>query len=326
MVSNINLLGTGEPLDGSLNSVIADFYLLSEETAVVKPTATTMQLKPGEGRSKNVVNYGKVVASGLADGVDMVQAQALADATTTYTPNEAGVQVIVPGSTFRRGADRSLYRNVAEMLNNAWQSKEDSDGTLQFASFTPSLGTAGTVISPGHLDAMATRLAIGNTRASSTGNRPEPAPKPWSGILAPTQANVVRGRIASMATTPGGGTAIGVNTGAHVQISPSAGFNMAFQERLLLDGPGSLGKYAGIVWKEDGNVQIDTSDDGVMAAYSKRGLVYVEEVSPRMDPDSADKSMRGAVEFNLWGSYTWGLYRATAYGVQGKFDGSLASS
>ena len=35
-----------------------------------------------------------------------------------------------------------------------------------------------------------------------------------------------------------------------------------------------------------------------------------------MDPDSSDKSMRGAVELNFWGSYIFGTYRAGAYGVE----------
>lgn len=324
MTSNLNLLGTGEALDASLNTIIAEFYTLAEETAVIKPTATGLTLKPGEGRSKNLNNYGRVVASALNDGVDMVQAQALADTTTSYSPAEVGVQVILPGSTLRRSADRQLMTNTSEMLNNAWQSKEDGDGCAQFSSITNGLGAAGTVISPGHLDAMATRLRIGGVRATATGDRPEPAPKPWFGILAPTQANVVRGRIATLGPTANGATAFGVNTGAHV--GTTVGLGISPQQWALLQGPDTIGSYAGIMWREDGLVPIDSSDDGIMAAYSRRGLVHVSEVEPRMDPDTTDKSMRGAVEMNLWGSYIWGLYRAGAYLVKGTFDGSLPTS
>ncbi len=103
-----NLAGTGEALDGSLNTIFSAFLMLRDETGTFRSTATRMDLKPHEGRSKNVNNYNRVVAVDLSDGVDMQQAQQLADTTTTYTPGEVGVQVLLPGSTMRRVADQKL--------------------------------------------------------------------------------------------------------------------------------------------------------------------------------------------------------------------------
>jgi len=60
--------------------------------------------------------------------------------------------------------------------------------------------------------------------------------------------------------------------------------------------------------------------------FAKEGLIYVSEQEPRLDPDSSDKSMRGAVELNVWGSYVWGNYRASAYGNPVTFDASLPTS
>src|SRR3989337_390814 len=96
-----NLAGTGQALDSSLNTIYSEFKLLRDESGVFRSVATRMDLRPHEGRSKNVNNYNRVVAFDLADGVDMQQAQQLADTTTTYTPGEVAVQVLLPGSPIR---------------------------------------------------------------------------------------------------------------------------------------------------------------------------------------------------------------------------------
>ena len=48
----------------------------------------------------------------------------------------------------------------------------------------------------------------------------------------------------------------------------------------------------------------------------QEGLNYISELEPRSDPDTSDKSLRGAVELNYWGSYVWGNYLAGAYGCE----------
>src|SRR3989304_4313864 len=94
-----NLAGTGQALDSSLNTIYSEFKILRDETGVFRSCATTLKLQPHEGRSKNVNNYNRVTAFDLADGVDMQQAQQLADTTTTYSPGEGGVEGLLPAST-----------------------------------------------------------------------------------------------------------------------------------------------------------------------------------------------------------------------------------
>lgn len=318
---NINLLGTGEALDTSVNTIISKFKLLNQETPVVKPTATQLDLERGMGPTYYLNNYRRVVAFNLVDGVDMMQAQTLADDQSTYSPSEVGVQVILPGSTLRRSADRRLEANTAKMMNNGWDLKEDTDGCTQFASFTmTALGSAGTVASPGHVAAGAAKLRIGGDRSA-----PEPAPKPWNTVLHPLTTMVIGGRIIPFATTPGGGTAYGVNTGAHAGVTVSSMFT-ELQQRLLLEGPGALGRLSGTIVREDANISVDSSDDAIGAIYSSEGLVYINEVSAQMDPDTSDKSLRGSIEMNLWGSYGWGLYRPANYGQKATFDASVPTS
>ena len=114
-----NLAGTGQALDTSLNTIFSEFKLLRDETGVFRSIATRFDLKPHEGTSKNILNYNRVVAFNLDDGVDMQQAQQLADTNTVYTPGEVGVQVMLPGSTMRRVADPDLLKRTGRMLNNA---------------------------------------------------------------------------------------------------------------------------------------------------------------------------------------------------------------
>src|SRR3990167_6958857 len=168
-----NLAGTGQALDSSLNTIYSEFKMLRDESGTFRSTATTLKLLPHEGRSKNVNNYTRVVAFDIADGVDMQQAQQLADTTTSYSPGEVGVQVLLPGSTMRRVADPDLLKRTGRMLANAYDLKEDQDGGLQMVNFTPTMGVAGAVIGPGEFFGAMTRLMIGNNVTN-----PEPAPEP----------------------------------------------------------------------------------------------------------------------------------------------------
>ncbi len=316
----INLAGPGEALDGSLPTIFSEFKLLRDETGVMRSTATMMTLTPHEGTTKNVNNYGRVIAFNVADGVDITQAQALADTTTSYTPGEVAVQVILAGSTMRRVQDPALLERTGRMLNNAYDLKEDSDGTAQLSSFVPIMGAAGDIIGPGHVTGAAARLGIGNDRTN-----PEPAPTPWFTVMHPLQVHEMLARIVPFTDVPTGTTTHIPTTGNTNDTIGPAGTN-SMGEDFLRRGIGSLGTYAGTTVKTDANIAVDGSDDASGALFSQEGVVFVSEVEPQFDPDTSDKSMRGAIELNLWGSYVWGLYRSSNYGVELLFDASLPTS
>lgn len=318
----ITLAGPGQSLDNSLATVLSEFKLLRDATGVVRSTATAMPLRPHEGTTKNVINYGRVQAFNVDDGLDIAQAQQIVDAITSWQPSEVAVQVVLGGRTMRRTADPNLLRQAGRILNNAYNLKEDQDGLVQLASFTGSatIGAAGTVASPGHMLAAATRLDTGDNR-----DNPNPAPGPWFGLLHPYATLPLLGRLAGLGSTPGGAAAFGANTGAHAGVSMGPGPSTS-QEELVRMGIGRVATVGGLTIKQDANFTVDASDDFTGAAYSKEGLVYVEEESPRLDPDSSDKSMRGAVELNVWGSYTFGNYMPANYGIPWTFDASKPTS
>lgn len=320
-----NLAGAGEALDNSLPTVFAEFKLLRQETGIMRSCATHMTLKPHTGTSVNVNNYDRVTAYNVADGVDIAQAQELADATTSYTPSEVAVQVVLPGSTMRRIADPELFSRTGRMLSNAYDLKEDSDGCDQLTSFTPIVGSAGTVMSPGHAAAIGAILRIGNVRRTTT-TTPEPAPKPWFLVINPMSGVPLEGRLVPFTNVPTGTNVYGANTGAHAGVTLGHGGGSSMAEGIIKEGLGAVGQIAGMTLKYDANIIVDASDDASGAGFSKEGLVYVSEVEPRPDHDRSDKSMRGAVELNFWGSYVWGVYRPGAYGVECLVDASIPTS
>lgn len=305
-----NLLGTGQALDSSVNTIIAEFKELADEPTIFESCATALPLKPHEGVSKLINNYSRLVAFSVADGTDISQSQALADAQTSVTPGEVAVQTWVPGSTMRRAADPALQSRTTRIVMNALKLRQDQDGGLQLPSFTPVIGAAARVLGPGEYLAAMTRLSYGNSRAN-----PEPPPKPWFIVDHPIKLSTVAGRIIPLTDVP---------TGTNVYLPGSAsrgpttgpGFGGALSDKILHDAWGAIGTlFMGIV-KPTANILPDASDDVSGAAFSKEGLIYCEEIAPRMDVDTSDKSYRGAVELNGWMSYGWTLYRPGAFGVE----------
>ena len=304
-----NLAGTNQNID-LLNTIYGEFKLLRDETGIFRSCATEMKLKPQEGVSKNIVNYSRVTAYNLADGVDMAQAQALADTATSYTPGEVGVQVVLSGSAMRRAPDADLLRRTGRMLNAAYDLKEDQDGGLQLVNFTPIMGAAGATLGPGEYEGAIARLMLGNNRAN-----PEPPPTPYFLVDHPLKLMIIAMRLIGVADT-------GVGTTPYTPATVSTGKAIgpvgagALSNELLKMGLNALGTFFGAVVKRSANLLPNSSDDVSGGAFSREGLIYVSELEPRLDADTSDKSMRGAVELNLWGSFVWGLYRSGAYGCE----------
>src|ERR1035437_6626288 len=192
------LAGSNQALDSSLPTIYSEFNLLRDVTGVARSCATPFKLLPHEGASKNIINYGRVVAGGLSDGVDYGQAQALSDTPTTITPSEIGVMVILSGRTMSRVQDPDLLRRTGRIINNAYNLKEDTDGVNQLASFTATtLGAAGNIGAPGYFSAASALLGMGFTRAA-----PEPAPMAWVCIPHGLALDCVTNRMIPYATTP----------------------------------------------------------------------------------------------------------------------------
>jgi len=274
-----------------------------------------------EGNTKYINEYGRVMAYNVVDGQDIVNAQAMSDEATGYSPSEVAVQLILGGRTMRRVADPDLLGHSGRVLHNAYDLKEDTDGCIQLASFTATtLGTAGTVISPGHISGGGARVQIGNSRAN-----PEPPDGDIFAVIHPMAAHVLAGRLIPYTNPAGLTVPYGVNTGAHLGVQPGVGISDLSSE-LLHRGYRAIGEVGGVIVKTDANLAVDANDDFTGAIFAREGLIYVSELEPQLKADTDDASMRGAVELNLFGSYAWGNFRAANYGNPCTFDASMPTS
>jgi hypothetical protein len=313
-MANTNLAGSGEALDTSLPTVYSEFRMLRDEMGVCRKVSSHIPLPPHTGASKHILNYGRIQAFDLQDGVDMVNAQTLADTDTSYTPGEVGLQIILPKTTLRRISDPDLLKRTGRMMANAYDLKEDGDGTAQFSSFTPVVGTSGTVITLGALNAARSKLRVGN----STTN-PEPAPPPWFAVIHPLQTHVIGGRLVPLTDVPVG---TNVYTPATIGTGATRGpGSSSLGDEYLRKGPDALGRLFGVEVYEDANIAI-SSNDASGAMFSREGFIFCEEMAPKMESEADDKSLR-ALELNLVGSYVWGLYRPSNYGVELLFSATL---
>ena len=317
------LLGSSQALDQSVNTIISEFRLLQDEKEVMRQISRNIPLKAGQGPTVYIDNYSRVQALAVADGADVANAQALADAQTTGSPGEIAVQVVIAGSAIRRSADRSLTGNTAKIMDRALKLKIEQDGTAQLPSFVPIVGAAGTIISPGGLAAAVARVEIGDSRAN---------PEPYDDInivLHPYHMLVMGGRIVPYSDVPTGTNVYGVNTGAHLGVTVTnaggTGAPGSLADQVIRKGPRAIAQMQGHPIWLTANIAIDASDDGSGAVFDRSGLNYCEEVEPTMVQDR-DPSMRGAVEFTEWAAYTWFLYRSSNSGCEALYDASTPTS
>lgn len=314
-----NLAGTGEDLDSSLNTIYSEFKMLRDQPPVCVSVATKYPLPANSGRSKNILNYDRFTADDLIDGQDITRSQSLADANTAYSPNEVGLKVLIPKTTLRRVADTSLLRKVGRMMENAYRLKEDSDGCTQFTSWTPIVGSAGTVMGVGHVAAAKARLDIGNNRTN-----PEPFGQGRSvGILHPIHLHHIAMRLIPLTDVPVG-TNVYTGTAAGATVGP--GREEGLSEDILRNGVQAIRGLAGVdMIYRDANIAVDSSDDASGAIFDPEGFVFVPEMEADLNQRTDDPSAR-SIEIVGVGSYAWGLWRPGASGVECLFDATLPTA
>lgn len=314
----VQIAGNGQALDQSLPTIITGFKVLRDYDGVMRRLADPLTMQPHTGSTHEILNYGRVAAYVVAEGVDIAQAQDLSDARTSITPDEVAVQVILAGSTMRRVADPALLRRTGEIMENAYNLKEDADGCTQLDSFTTAIGSAGTIAGAGSISAAVTSLGTGNNTAT-----PEPAPDPIQAVFHPCSLHAIMGRLQPLTDVP---------TGTNVYAPPStagatvaAGRGTAMADDIAKRGLKAMGMLAGIRVYMDANISVDASADAKSGVFSREGLKYLSEVPPHLDTEK-DASLRDGIELNYWGAYGWQVYRAGAYGIECLFDATLPSA
>ncbi len=211
------------------------------------------------------------------------------------------------------------------MLNNAYNLKEDIDGAAQMSSWSGGLGSTSTILGVGYIAAGAAQIGVGRLV-----NNPEPAPLPYSYIGHDYQMLHLMGRLLVLTDVPVGTNVYTGLTATGATLGPGAGVGAGdFQQDLYRGGTvGDAGKvglitnFFGVAIKKDANIPV-LAPSAVSAAgglFSQAGLLYVNELEPRVVMQTDDVSMRDAIELNVWGSYGYGLFRPVSYGITMTFD------
>ncbi len=312
-----NQVGSTAQLRNSLNTIISRFDTLRDYSGCMRPLMTELPLKEHTGRSVVRTNYGRVLAQSLTDGMDMQQQQDLSDASTTYTPNEVGVQVILLKTTNRRSADTDLEGRTAQIMENAYSLKEDQDACSIATSFTTQMGSSTTVLGVGHATAAETKLRIGNSLTT-----PEPVVGDIYFVAHPCSLHAVAMRLVPLTDVPTGTNAYSV-TGNGVTVGPGKD-GEGLSEDIIKMGRQAIKMLGGMKVYQDANVTAGANSGFHSIAFGRDGAVFCPEWEPEMDPEP-DKSLRG-FELNMVGSYGTGVYRPAALGLDMFFDATIPTA
>jgi len=130
-------------------------------------------------------------AQDLQDGVDMTQAQQIANSYTDITTAEIGIKGIITDKLIRQ-MNESVWRMLGRLLGDSMKRKIEKDGLDLLDGFSNSLGAYNTTITTGYLTAAITQL-LGQS---------EPAPEPFAYVGHPYQVKLLMDTVAKVGTYP----------------------------------------------------------------------------------------------------------------------------
>lgn len=319
-----NLAGSGQDLDTSLPTIYGMFKTLRDYTPMLKRLATTVPLKAHAGASASIINYNRATGQRINEGADLTQSFVLADTLSTYSPQRFGVKAFLPRSTERRISDPQLASRLASILSDAYSWGEESALADEFVNFTTALGSAGDVLSPGHIAAGTERARLGNTRRQdSTGTRPEMPSTPISTVLHPFHALTVVGRMIPYTDVPTGTSVYGVNTGAHAGETVGVGNSSAGLD-LLRAGTKAIDQINGQKVYVCPAINVDASDDASSATFAKEGLIWCPE--REAEPWEEEDRSHDRREIGIDGWFATGVFRPSVTGIEYLADASMPTS
>jgi hypothetical protein len=130
-------------------------------------------------------------AQDLQDGVDMTQAQQIANSYTDITTAEIGIKGIITDKLIRQ-MNESVWRMMGRLLGDSMKRKIEKDGLDLLDGFSNALGAYNTTFTTGHLTAAITQL-LGQS---------EPAPEPFAYVGHPYQVKLLMDSVAKVGTYP----------------------------------------------------------------------------------------------------------------------------
>lgn len=264
---------TGSLAD-SLNTMVAEARIVREQEGVMSQLVDKRTLDEGTGLDWKEISLSKLTAQAVTETTVLNNPQQVEDTAFTITPTVVGLHTCVTRKVQARIA-RSSWVELGKLAQNAIQRKKDEDGLVVLDGATTSLSGAGTTLVSGVIAAASVRI---------TSNATEPAKPPIRAALHGFQIKDIYDELTAGISTypiPDGVTAT------------------VFRD-------GFRGKIHGVEIFEDGNITIDSLDDGKGGVFAKEGIVLVQGRAPwkltREEPEIGG----GADSIWLYDEYAYG--------------------
>lgn len=267
-------------IDNSFRPMLDASKFIIEHVPVMDKLVVKESIPAGQGGAYRVPTWNTLNdAQDLQEGVDVTQAQQLADSIESYTPTEVGHLVSITDRV-KKTVGPKVIAAAGKLMGEAMARRIDKDGLTMLDGFSLALGSAGTALTWEHLGAAKTAIHGGGGGAAALF---EPAPRsaPVYGVFHPHQTWIVAKDFA-----PAGA------------IEFSSGFTVDVMKNAKVPS-----RIAGLELYEDGNLTIDSSDDAKGGVFSKEALILVMDEMPESRQEDSARS-RGTIIVQT----TWYIY------------------
>lgn len=276
---------TTASIDDAVEKFVATSrYTLQERRGVMRDRLMFEALPLNQGPNVIVPKYGQITTTGLAEGVDMTNAQEILDAPTTVTPGEYGAKVILTKMMLLTVRD-SFFTVATRILRDSFNRQQNYALTDDLDNFSIALGSAGTALNVGHVMAGHASLKYNAPAAGAAGRGGEPAPDPITCVLTPAQIHSLRKTLVG-----------GIGAAANTQITPE------MERAGKLEGAFTIDGIPGLTIVSNIDITKDTSDDAKGGMFSKMAIQGAELGETEVDKEW-DQSLRAweVVIVGRWG-------------------------
>jgi hypothetical protein len=260
-------------LDSLIQTIVADMRFTARHATPMANLVTRVDMPQHRGAPIDVPKMDTLTAVDLSDGIDFTSFETVTDSDVSIDPTEKGVFVALTDRALRR-APGAFERMVAQEARRAYSYKLDLDLLRQMDSFSTSLAGAGNVLQIGHLSAARSRVKGGS----------EPGEGPVHCVLHPYQVKDIVDDL-----VPGASNAI------------PAGISDDVTRQYLTENFVGVTKVYGMNIWEDGNIEIDSSDDAKGGIFTQNAIFLAITMEPT-EETQRDASLRGS-ELVVVGEY-----------------------
>lgn len=303
-----------------LKLTIAKARETTQEQGTLKSLVFTDTLAQHMGTTWNSPKLGALNMQAATEGEDVTNFQTLSTSNVVITPGEVALAVKFSKKSLAQWSENMAIR-AGRIMRDARDRRIDADIGGLAASFTTyTLGSAGTVLTTGHLAAGKSRLKSGNNTTGSaisagTASNQAPAGPIWGCFRWESLTAVMRTFIGSSITNSSLGTT-----------SPGApGEPGSYQYKALDDL--YVGRVAGVDLYGNSNLAKDASDDTVGIIGHRDSIAYIPFPHDGAEeaPFVRDSDDGRSLQMTLVSDYGFGILDQN-YGIAATFDATAPTS